>query len=75
MPINEKDYLIYYLVRIIAGFFLFLLIWRFAVFLKGFTRELRYLNNEIVRSEGAERKYWLAQKRRLWCSLIPFVKY
>lgn len=41
----------------------------------GFSRELRYLNTEIARTEGAERRFWLHRRRRLWLSLIPFVKY
>ena len=31
--------------------------------------------NEIGRTTGAERRHWIRQKRRLWLSLIPFVKY
>lgn len=40
-----------------------------------FTRELHYLNSEIHRTFGAERIYWIRQRRRLWLSLIPFVRY
>jgi len=40
-----------------------------------FSRELRYLNMEISRTTGEERKYWIKKKQRLLLSLIPFVKY
>lgn len=48
---------------------------RLAISLHYFGMELRYLNNEIARSEGAERRHYIRKKRRLWLSLIPFVKY
>ena len=40
-----------------------------------FSQELKYLNIEINRTHGDEHKYWLHRRRRLWLSLIPFVKY
>ena len=40
-----------------------------------FARELKYLNNEICRTEGEELSYWLNRKKRLWLSLLPFFKY
>lgn len=48
---------------------------RFAFFFNDFSRELRFLNNEIGRTTGHERKHWLRRRRRLWLSIIPFVKY
>ncbi len=43
--------------------------------LREFHRELIYLNCEIKRSHGAERRHYIKRRRRLWLSLIPFVKY
>ena len=40
-----------------------------------FFGELRYLNMEIGRTAGAEQRHYLRRRRRLWLSLIPFVKY
>lgn len=40
-----------------------------------FRRELKYLNDEIGRNSGRERERWIRRRRRLWLSLIPFVKY
>lgn len=42
-----------------------------------FYRELKYLNSEIDRNKENEREQsrWKRRKRRLWLSLIPFVKY
>lgn len=52
-----------------------LLIAKLLDFVSAFREELRYLNNEIRRSMGEEQRYWIRQRRRLWLSLIPFVKY
>lgn len=40
-----------------------------------FMQELRYLNTEISRTTGEQRRHWLRCRRRLWLSLIPFVRY
>lgn len=40
-----------------------------------FTKELRYLNCEIRRTDGNEQKHWIRKRRKLWLSLIPFVRY
>lgn len=40
-----------------------------------FKQELRYINMEINRTVGGERKYWRRKRIRLWLSLIPFIKY
>ncbi len=53
-----------------AVFILFTVIW-----LHDFRFELRNINDEINRNEGEERKYWIARRRRLWLSLIPFVRW
>ena len=45
------------------------------IFINDFSSELRFLNTEIERTEGAEQKHWSRQRKRLWLSLIPFVKY
>ena len=47
----------------------------FASWLNDFSHELRYLNSEIGRTDGSEQRYWKRQKRRLWLSIIPFVRY
>ena len=44
-------------------------------FICDFPSELKYLNHEIRHAVGAKRKYWICRRRRLWLSLIPFVKY
>ena len=44
-------------------------------FFNEFYLELRYLNTEIKRTKGAEQRYWIRRRRKLWFSLIPFIKY
>lgn len=72
---SNLDAGIWFLVGIVAIFFLILLLFGLVTFINDFSSELRYLNSEIGRTTGGERRYWKRQKRRLWLSLIPFVKY
>lgn len=72
---NNQDTDFYWLIGIIAVFFLTFLMFGFVQFINDFSQELRYLNNEIRRSNGDEHRYWKRQRRRLWLSLIPFVRY
>ena len=48
---------------------------RLAFVFNDFSQELRFLNNEIGRTTGSEQKHWLRRRRRLWLSLLPFVRY
>ena len=43
--------------------------------MEGFRWELRRLNIEIGRTAGEEQKMWRTRRRRLWLSLLPFIKY
>lgn len=63
------------LIVVIGAVFVFLLIYALTLFFADFIKELKYINCEIQRTRGGERKYWKRQRRRLWLSLIPFVKY
>lgn len=72
---NENDSALYLLVGLVAFGFLILLLFGFAQFLNDFSHELKYLNSEIGRTSGEERRYWIRRRRQLWLSLIPFVKY
>lgn len=72
---NNQDTGFYILIGIIGFFLLIGLLFGLAQFLNDFMSELRYLNNEIGRTDGEERKHWIRQRCRLWLSLIPFVKY
>lgn len=47
---------------------------RIVIYFQGFFRELRYLNQEIGRTTGREQHY-IHRKKRLFLSLIPFVRY
>lgn len=65
----------YWLFGIVAVLILGLLLIGIAQFINDFSRELKYVNIEINRSTGAERRHWIRRRRRLWLSLLPFVKY
>ena len=72
---NSPDILFYLLIAVTAGFVFILVLYKLCLFFNQFSQRLRYLNNEIGRTYGAERKRWLAKRRKLWLSLIPFVKF
>ena len=76
MPeLNNADAAFYMLVGVFAMLLLVGLLFKLYLFIKGFSLELSYLNKEIERTQGAERKHWIRIRRKLWLSLIPFVKY
>ena len=72
---NNPNTEFYWLIGIVAAFFLFLLLFGLVSFFTDFSQELKYINCEIRRTDGSERRYWIRRRRRLWLSLIPFVKY
>ena len=42
---------------------------------KDFREELEDIKYEISISKGREREWWIRRRRRLWLSILPFVKY
>ena len=59
-----------------ALFFIFLFSAWFIRWRVKFRRELRYVNQRIDQSlNERERLHYVRRRRRLWLSLIPFVKY
>ena len=66
----------YITIAIVIGVLILMLaVARLAVFLQWFTRELRYVEKEIARTTGDEKKHWEKRKKRRWRSLIPFLRY
>ena len=72
---NNPDYVLYLFSGILAAFFLIIVFVGLIFSFNDFSRELKYINREIQRNTGAEQRYWIRKRRRLWLSLIPFVKY
>lgn len=72
IPLDTETY---WLIAIISGFFLVLFLINLISFFDDFTQEFKHLNEEINRTYGVERRYWIRRKRKLLLSLIPFVKY
>lgn len=50
-------------------------LWLILFFIIPFVTELRELNIEISRCTGEELKYYKRRRRKLFLSLLPFVKY
>lgn len=74
-PTSNSNIDVIFLVIVLAVFLLILLtIWLLS-FIPHFSYELRYINREIERTKGDARKHWIRERRRLWLSLLPFVKY
>ena len=73
MP-GEKNPIIIILLVIMALFVFVFLVVGLAVKISAFSREREYINTEIERTTGAERRHWEREKRRLWLSLLPFYK-
>jgi len=72
---NKLDSTTLFLLIIIAIFLGALIFFFVLQYIVGFFQELRFINSEISRNRGDERKYWKNRKKRLFISLIPFVKY
>ncbi len=70
---KDKEFII--LLILFAALIVMCIVIKLAIWMNSFQRELRYLNNEIRRTEGEERLMWISRKRRLWLSIIPFVHY
>lgn len=58
------------LIVVLAGMFITALVQG----INRFHRDLQYINMEISRTVGAEKAYWMEQRRRLWRSLLPFCR-
>ncbi len=72
---NNPITALFFLIGAVAVFSLPFLLIGLVSFFSDFSQELHYINMEIGRTTGLERRYWKRQRRRLWFSLIPFVKY
>lgn len=75
MPETNFDTLVYCICGILATLILILLICKAISFFYDFSKELRYLNMEINRTDDDERAHYLRKRRKLWLSLLPFIKY
>ena len=63
---------IYYFIFILLFLIIFI---NLVIFFMEFSKDLKYIKMEIRRTCGREQKYWIRRKRRLWLSLIPFVRF
>lgn len=73
MPLGadpSTDTLLVILILLFLALFGGVLAWK----LRDFIQEMKYINQEIARTIGSERKYWKREKRRLWLSLLPFYR-
>ena len=64
-----------FLIILVAIPIVMFLLMGFVLFYMKFSRELYYLNSEISRTVGSEKREWIKKRRRLWLSILPFFKY
>ncbi len=72
---SDNEILLYFLIAGIAIVFFTICLLGIVQNIIEFFQELRYINNEISNADENEKPYWLWQRRRLWLSIIPFIKY
>ena len=72
---NNANPIVIFAIAAVVLLILFVILIGLIQFYNEFITELQYLNSEIERTDGEERVYWISQRRRLWLSLLPFVKY
>ena len=72
---NNANSIVIFAIAVVVLLILFVILIGLIQFYNEFITELQYLSSEIERTDGEERAYWISQRRRLWLSLLPFVKY
>ena len=72
---QKVDLGMYVFIILTLAFLVLLFLAKILEFVGEFRVELRCLNSNIQRTVGKEKVYWIRQRRRLWLSLLPFVKY
>lgn len=72
---NSANPIVIFAIAVVVLLILFVILIGLIQFYNEFITELQYLSSEIERTDGEERAYWISQRRRLWLSLLPFVKY
>lgn len=72
---NSANPIVIFAIAAVVLLILFVILIGLIQFYNEFITELQYLSSEIERTDGEERAYWISRKRRLWLSLLPFVKY
>ena len=72
---NNANSIVIFAIAAVVLLILFVILIGLIQFYNEFITELQHLNSEIERTDGEERAYWISRKRRLWLSLLPFVKY
>ncbi len=76
MPQNGSDVVLYWLINVAVVLLIVALLVGLSTLFNGFSKELKYLNCEIRRTRGSERRYYKRRRRRLWWSTIfPFIRY
>ena len=73
--LNNLDPITYWLAVLLIAMLLLGLFIKLCIIINDFSVTLGHLTGEIRRTVGAERRYYIRQRRRLWLSLFPFVRF
>ena len=65
-----RDSIIWTFIIIGAAGLLTIILVRLVLWINEFSGELKYINTEIKRSRGSEKKYWKKARKELWLSAI-----
>ena len=65
----------YYLALLIMASLVFIIVLKFICGIRRFSRDIRYLNSEIHRTHGEERKSWIRKKKRTFRNFIKYLLY
>ena len=74
IPEQQIDNEVTLLIAVIATIFSVIFLIYFAATYTRYSQEMKYIESEIRRSEGSEKRYWIKKKRKLWLSYLPFSK-
>lgn len=74
IPEQQTDPTVTIMITVIAIFFAIVFLVYFTATYTKYSQEMKYIESEIRRSEGSEKKYWIKKKRQLWKSFLPFHK-
>lgn len=72
---TQEELIFWQIFGVVVSFVLLLCLIQLIAFIRDFSKELKRINLEIRRTHGREQQRWKSRRRKLWLSLIPFVRY
>lgn len=70
--VNAREKVFFYIMIFLISIFIILLIVELNIRISEFSRELKYINSEIRRTKGIDKKRWKKARRKLYLSFFLF---